>query len=351
VLLATCVLAIAAGGRGGRLALGGGAAAALVSLFTMGSGFAAPANGAAMCFFRARGEPENRRWLVALAGVFGVVAVAGALLYRAAPFQGATYARTWAEFWPAFVNRAGWPLAPQLWAVLVVWLPWGALALALLVRRRGNMLDWFALGLGAWALANVLGLAHGRPTDAPPFDSKYYTVMSQSVVAALLSAAALAQHASPRRWIAVLAGAAAVATAAPMFSHGRIGIEAARNQFSDRKANDDLVRPFLATGDPTRLRATPWHQLPYWNGAELADLLETPELQPWLPAVLRAAAAQRPGSALRGPQAPGPLTLGARTLMKFGGLCFGVGWAVVLVGALRGLATGRRKNRGAPGTG
>ena len=332
--LGICSLAIAATPKVTRLTLFGGAAAALVSLFTMGSGFIAPGLAAGICLLRCVGEREQRPRLAALAMIFFGCALAGLALYREAPFQGSGYARTWAQFWPAFVGRAAWPLPAHGGFVAFVWLPCALLLAAVARERRIRFLDWIALGTAAWSLLTAIGLAHGRAQETPPFDSKYYTAMSMTAVAALLCAGALLSHWPARRAPAIVALLAALVTTAAMFPLGAAGVRASQQQFGDRLANDDLVRPFLATGDPARLRATPWSELPYWNGAELADLLDDPLLQPWLPAALRQSLAQRPNGTVRGAQSPGWLTLAARTLMKAGPFLFVAGcvaflWAAV----------------------
>lgn len=294
------------------------AAAGAVSLFTMGSGFVAPGIAAAVCVLRATRETEQRRGLLILAAIFGAFALAGMALYRSAPFQGSDYAHSWGQFLSALTGRAAWPLPPQPWWALVTWLPWLLVALGLVRTRRGGALEWLALGVGLWALVNAAGLAHGRPLEAPPFDSKYYTAMSTGVFAALLSVTALIARWSETRARATIAGLATLAVTIALLRFGGAAVQESRDQFNARRAHDDVVRPFLASGDPTQLRATPWHHLPYWNGAELADLLDAPLLQPSLPTPLRAALARRPGSGFPPSPEPGPLTIAARTLMKLG---------------------------------
>lgn len=333
---AVCVLCIASTEHPRfSTVLAAGAASAL-SLVTMGAGFVAPGVGALLCLWRyAKGRrlPDqagsDSGRLVVMGMVFAVAAGAGLFLYRQAPFQSDTYARTATAFLHALKGRAAWPFPPHAWLVWVVWFPWITTCVLALRDRQAAPHTFFALSLGAWTLVGLAGLAHGRPTDLPPFDSKYYTLMSFAVVVSTLAAATLSLQRS-RPWILTwVCLACALATTVAMVPVGRRGIHESYGQFLSRSAHDNVVRPFLASGDPTTLRATPFYQLPYWNGAELADLLDTPLLQPWLPAVLRNALAQRPGSTLQAGQTPGPVTLAARTLMKCG-----LGLAVAGAGAL-----------------
>ena len=324
-LLAVCTLAIAVSEQVDPLTLVGGAGAAVISLFTMGSGFIAPAIAAGICLVRWRTDPERRLAIGLLGGFFLVAAIVGLWLLREAPFYAPSYARTWARFWPAFVSRASWPFPSHLgWAVLL-WIPWLTVSVNLLLSRRPSVLDWLAIGLGAWALINALGLAHGRPEDKAPFNSKYYTSMSLGIAASILSTSAISTRWPRRRlWLAVCL-VASLATVAALEPIAVQGLQESKDQHAARLANENLVRPFLATGDPSHLLATPYWQLPDWNGAELVEVLRSPLLQPWLPAVLRASAAQKSGSSLPGPQVPGRLTIAVRRLMRAGLSLFFVG--------------------------
>ena len=112
------------------------------------------------------------------------------------------------------------------------------------------------------------------------------------------------------------------------------GLRASRDQYNGRIANAKLVESFLATGNPTQLRETSYWELPYWNGAELADLLDTPSLQRLLPADIRVSATQRASSYVHGPQRPGALTVAVLSLMKLGSGIFVFGLALLVWRAL-----------------
>ena len=69
---------------------------------------------------------------------------------------------------------------------------------------------------------------------------------------------------------------------------------------------------------------------------ELADILDSRLLQPWLPAALRTSVAARPSSPITGTQAPGPITLAVRSLMKAGAVLFFGGCGILGWCAFRG---------------
>ena len=329
-LLGLCILAIAASERIGRMALLGGFASGLVSLFTMASGLFAPAIGVVICMARWQREPQRRRNLGILSLIFLGLTFLGVGLFRDSNFFSASYARTWAEFWPPFKGHAAWPLPPYMgWAVLA-WVPWIAASLVAVFQRQSSVLAWFALGVGMWGLLNAAALAHGRPLDLTPFDPKYYTAMSLSVVASILSAAALVTRWPARRAVTVLCLLASLATVVAMDSVALRAVQASKDQLVDRVAFDRVLRRFLATGDSAPIAQSAIGKVPYWNGPELVDILNSPNLEPWLPAPYRRCIAQRPGSSLHGPQTAGDLTIAARSLMKSGIWLF-LGGSVILL--------------------
>ena len=314
--MAVCVMAIAVSQEIGSLTWIGAAAAALASLFTMGSGFLAPAVAGALCVGRLRAEGARRLSVGVLGALFLAVAAIGVCMYRDAPYQGPDYARTWARFWPAFVSRSAWPCPPAAAWSLVVWVPWLAAGVCAAAPRRISPLNWFAVGVGALVLLDAAGLAHGRPSDLRPFDSKYFTVMSLVIAASVLGSSTLMARWPAHRALTLAVLAISLGTVAAMGPTAIRSIQGSRDQHGERMANEKLVREFLETGDPARLRSTPYWELPYWNGAELADLLDSPSLQPLLPAEIRASAAGRPCA--RRPAPAGFLTVACLFLMDSG---------------------------------
>lgn len=336
-LMALVVLVLAAA-RPTPGVVGAFAAACVVSLFTMASGLVAPLLGAVVAGLnRGSGVPPLQRpsrsggdaastGRAAMVLIGLAAGIAGMLLYREAPFQGPEYARTWTQFAGALVARLSWPLRPGVVSAALVWLPWLAFAACIPFRRARTAFDLLLLALGLWLLANAAGLAHGRPFDAWPFNNKYYTAMLLVAPLAVFSVLRLRPP-----LVALAAGLIAVPL---LVSTGRwLSASAALSAQYHRQqaAYADTVRPFLRTDDRARLTGTSFEKLPYWNGAELAAQLDSPLMQPWLPAVLRECLADRPGSPYPARIAPGPLTLLSRTLMKLGLALAAAGAAVLLM--------------------
>jgi hypothetical protein len=107
----------------------------------------------------------------------------------------------------------------------------------------------------------------------------------------------------------------------------------ARSYWGQMCSYDNVVRPYLRTGNRQLLYDVSPGILPYWNGAELAAQLDSPLMQPWLPAVLRQCLAQRPGSSIHGEQFAGPVTLDCRTAMKMGPYLAAIGALLIAAAA------------------
>jgi hypothetical protein len=317
------------------------ALASAVSIFTMASGCVAPLLAAGIVFARAIRTPDGRRNKIMMATAFLCAGLAGLMLYKVAPFQGPTYAHTLREFGVALGERLSWPLPPGVGHILLVWLPWAIFAATCLLRIRAlDPMDAFILGLGFWVLANASGLAHGRPIDHFPFDNKYYTSMLLVAVCAFLC---ILQLASNRR-TAVVAVLSLFLFGPVAWALGSFFVrspETARNYWRQSCSYDEIIRPYLTTGDRSLLYDISPGKIPYWNGAELAAQLDSPLMQPWLPAVLRQCLTHRPNSNIRDQQFPGPVTMTCRTAMKAGPYLAIAGACFLTIGAVTG--AGRKK--------
>lgn len=320
VLLAVCTLALASAPDIHRFICIAAAAAAIVSLGTMGTGFVAPGIAAAICAVRWLREKTQKRRLAGLAAIFAVISVAGLLFSANSRRHAPNYADSLAEFWSAFEGFAAWPMPSGSIGLLVQWSPWLVQCFLVARRREHTALDWFAVGVGAWALINAAGLSFGRPDLAPPTDPRHFTALFANALALLTNAAALTATAvsTHRAWFSLAPAAAALVGIIAMAQIDVRGFHSAQAQAFWRDARDQVVLPFLWSGDRELLRDLPFDgRCPYWNSAVLAHYLESPLLQPLLPFKLRKALALRPEAPLTAPE-PGTVTLAARTLMKSG---------------------------------
>lgn len=327
-LLGLCTLLLAAAPKPDLVTGLAALAAGTLSLATMGAGFVAPAVAGGICALRFMLEPERRRGIAALFGIFVVVAVAGVLWREASHWHAGGYARTWAAFWKAFKGFAAWPLPGHGGTLVVLWLPWLAISMLAVLRKATGTLVWLAAGLGAWALLAAVGLAHGRPELAWPIDSKYFTALSFGTLASVLSTAALLQSLS-RVWPKVVFATASLAAVVALLASGERGKGGAAQHHYHWTEQDPLVHRFLATGDRALMQDVGAINAPYWNSAELAQRLESPLLQPLLPAELRKSLNQRPGMKLD--DSPGPLTVAMFTAFETTGVFILAGFAGLVI--------------------
>lgn len=342
-LFAVCILAIASGDLEGPLGWIAVAAVSLISLFTMGSGFVAPGIAVVVCLLRAWKGPGQRRRLLLLALLFGLAVATGLVIRSESTWHAPSYSRTLKAFLDAFVRFGSWPLEPKAWALAVVWLPWTVHALVLPFRRRSlAFLDWFSLGLGAWAAINVAGLAHGRPYEQTPLDSRFYTVLSMGGMAAVLSTCALYRALPRRQWLVLPLAACSIATLVSGFSKGVRGIDGAREQLARKQGYAEMLAPFLTTGNSKLMEDGDPAKSPFWNTADLSARINHPLLQPVLPVTFRAALSQRtPAPKLS--VSPGPLTAASVAAMKTG-LLLGILGTVVWFSTTKAVWSRRRNS-------
>lgn len=308
--------------------------ASAVSLFTMASGCVAPLLGGGLALVRAVSANGRRGRYAAHAAGLLACGVLGLALYQSAPFQAPTYAHSMSGWFGAFIARMAWPMAPGVMHAVLEWTPW-ILLLAVTGKNavKGERGSGFVLLLGLWVLANAAALAHGRAQDPFPYDNKYHTSMILVGVVGVFALALLAEASPSRMW--ALVGASAWLL--PCFSLVILLADSpgkARAYADWMKTCDGVVRAYLRSGDRSILSGAPAGSLAYWNGAELAAQLDSPDQQVWLPSVLRRAAAQRPNSPLKGPQEAGSVTLFCRSLMKAGPFLAFLGCVIVVLGRL-----------------
>jgi hypothetical protein len=272
-------------------------------------------------------EREHRRGLIALFAVFAAVAAAGLFWREASHWHQPTYAHGWSEFWTAFKSFAAWPLPGHLATLIVAWLPWTVLAALTIMRRVTGPLPWIVFGLGAWALVAAIGLAHGRPHLASPIDSKYFTALSFGAIASVLATIALVGSLT-KAWLRLTFVATTAAVVTALIVSGVTGVGAASQHHWYWSEQDPLVFGYLAGTDRAALLDAGPSHTPYWNAAELAERLDSPLLQPVLPADLRAQLNQRPG--VHFDPTPGPLTGAALGAMKL--------WWLLAAAGVAGLA-------------
>ncbi len=330
--------------------------AGLMVNFTMGSGVVAAGVALGLCLLRCWREPPLRRRLLGLAAVFAVTTLVGGLLYESSRRHSPDYAADLLAAGNALLSVASYPWLGNPWLALVVWAPLLLQLSTVPFTQRARARDWVAMGIGIWAALHFVAFAHSRPSQMTMGDSKYFTAMSQAVLAAILSSACLwarwresAENGRLPKAAAIalplLALSLLLANAAGAALAGWRSIESVRAaQFYSRNYNK-TVRNYLRDQDRAWIAARkPGIEAPYWNPPELSLRLDHPALKPVLPAPYRRIIAAREEIPAAAETPAGWITLSCRTMMKLHPLWFAAGLGLLGWGI-------RRRDPTVPGDG
>ena len=249
-----------------------GVACAALALGSLGTGFFAAAVIFGMLVLQVwRG---TRRWSSAAPGlaVCTLTIIAGGLLRVVVPGNDPYKAQTLGDFVVTVAKELGWPAFDYNWGFLslLLILPWALVTIRLIdPRRRGQPNDpWheFLSGMGCWVLFQSMAAGYARGAGGPSPASRYVDTLIVGSVVNLLCLHALWQRSNlpvPRRNVlAVFVGAWTL-----LFCLGLAG-EAYTAftgelppQVASRRASEQHVRDYLATGDEDYLRHP--YEIPY----------------------------------------------------------------------------------------
>lgn len=272
-------------------------AAGLAVLFTLGSMWAAPL--AVLLVLLWTADLNWKRLLPA-----GLLVLGGAALLLAAraqlPSSGAATlgAKNFPQFLTALFMQLGWPSA---WpgAALLVNLPVCFLALRLRGKPNAEPLDRTVLALALWAAAQAAAFAFARGSYVG-FVSRYADLLAVGVLANGVALWRLMQE-SPRwtrlLWAGLALGWCAVIGQGLQF----INVQGHTLYFHEHSAQwsqirRDAVRQYLATKDQNQLAGAEPQAVLFPDPAEVAGVLDHPELAALLPASVRPDGVQAPGN-------------------------------------------------------
>jgi hypothetical protein len=273
-----------------------GLAAAVMSLFTMGSGLLASLAVLGLLVLRRlrRGGTLRGQWFtlgftlaIFLSGLAMDVAVQRHDQFRAGRF--------WV-FTDALLGNLAWPFIHQPAMLWVLALP---LAIVAVKYFRSEFPDpcaaEFVLVLGFWGFLQAAALAFGRAHLGS--SSRYMDTLCTFSIANLAALFILAENPEYRRLSRPLPGLLAAAWVGFLFlgiwqvSWTTMGVSRTENflQFSRRtgRIEEQNVRAFIATDNPACLLNKPLWDIPYWDGNGLMELLRDPALLAIMPAACR----------------------------------------------------------------
>ena len=302
-------------GRPGKIGWLGGLVAAVLSIFTMGSGLLAALAVAALMVMRMlKDRSATPPHLLTLGCGLGIFA-AGLFLNATAPVNQVFRAGTPLIFVDALLRNLAWPFLELPVLMFLMCLPLAIVGFRYFRRETKTPAAEFLLAFGLWGFLQAAALAFSRAGLCGT--SRYADTLATLALANLGSLFVIANdggfHRIPQR-IASLLAVAWVAVCAwgmwqncePLLGDYR-GVE---NYFQRSRQlgliETENVRAFVATDDAGHLLNQPPWQIPDWNAPRMVALLRQPQLLDLMPAEIR-----RPLKLEPDPHADGPFGLNA----------------------------------------
>ena len=264
-----------------------GLAASVMALFTMGSGLLASLAVTGLLGLRwLKGRSLSRGGLVTL-GCSLTVIVFSLVLNAGVEKHGHFQARSFGDFGDALACNLAWPFIYQPIMLFVICLP-----LAITVVRyfhsdcKDSRAAEFVLVLGFWGVLQAAALAYGRAYLGN--SSRYMDPLSILSIASLASLFISRDNMEYRRLSRPLMGLLAMVWVGCLFcgiwqiSGVPLGGGGKGNYMQSSKRTglieEQNVRAFIATDDPSYLVNKPPEHIPYTDAGRLMELLRNPKL-------------------------------------------------------------------------
>ncbi|HUR58413.1 MAG TPA: hypothetical protein VM029_11925 [Opitutaceae bacterium] len=271
----------------------GGAVAAFIAIVSMGSGFLCAAPIIVIALLRlVQGRGGWRDAVATLLVGIGVAAL-GVALHTTVPWHAGLHARTPTMLLRYALRCLAWPRPEYIWVGVVLWLPWGVLAVrwmrGLFSAREpttnpseSSDAD-FIIASGAWILAQIVAVSYARGAGAELPSSRYEDLFALGTA---LSFIALALSA-PRWRRPVIWGAAwlAMATAGVAVATRDAWQGPLQGKKTEHRLYEHNVQQFVLTDDFSALEN---QTIPFPLADWLARVLRLKTIQRILPVSVRA---------------------------------------------------------------
>lgn len=305
-----------------------GAAAAILALFAMASGFLAAAAVAGLKLLETARRRENWRKQAVTLGFCGVMVGSGVLLVSRVPDYQHIHARSIQDFVMAFAKNLAWPWPLKPWYALFNILPLMVLGWRFVQgRNEPTAVERLIVGMGIWAIMQASTYAYGRGAGGMAPAWRYMDVLAFLTMANCLSLLVLLEYfrkatVRHRIWEAafavwLLVGAAGLWNLSSLA--WRVYIPQLQREQSGQL---QLAREFLATDDPGVFANKPGEQLPVLNVDADVWLLRHPLIRGILPTC-----------SFKNPHKMGPLSIWTPRILaawKYF-LAAGIGWFLLNV--------------------
>ncbi len=287
-----------------------GATAAVLALFTMGSGLLAPAVVIVVLAFRLLRRETSLRSAWPAFALSAALVAAGALTRVEVDYHAHMKAKTLHDFVFSLVHSLQWPVpAGRDGLAAVLWLPWFLAAWRVLrsrpdfsspsasppTRPPTAVTGQILVALGGWVLVQLLATAYARGAGAGFPASRYmdtltFGTMVNGLCLAWLFCPILHPPSSLPPRLRLLPTTLAVAWSLTLAYglHDLVTRNLADEMPSARRYYDHAeahLRGYLATDDPAQLA---FPDIPYPSAGGLIDRLDHPCIREVMPAVVRA---------------------------------------------------------------
>lgn len=269
----------------------GGAAAAVLALFTMGSGFLVSVVILALVTWRAMRRETTWRAAVPALALVAVLTAVGMVTRVEVYYHEQLKAKTAHDFVFFILRSLEWPIMNHDWVGLVMWAPW-AMILWRTVQPRGpagTRSGLSLLALGAWVLVQIVATAYARGAGAEYPAVRYMDTLALGTLANGIAMAWLFANAARKRNARVGLATLAVAWLAVLGIGFSQLIE--RNIFHELpdtrsyyvKAEQHMLG-YLSTNDPAHLA---FPDIPFPSAEGLIERLRHECLRRMMPAEVR----------------------------------------------------------------
>jgi hypothetical protein len=289
-LITICGLGL---GTTGSLSWYGGLAAAVMSLFTLGSGLLIVFPVAGLLLLRATKEKRlGKNELVTLfccgavlaAGLFLNVTVAGHRQFRA---------RSLLDFLDALLRNLAWPVRDQPVVLFLIALPLAIVGVKYLRSEIKNQAAAeFVLTFGLWGALQSVALAFSRSSLSG--SNRYEDVLSAIPIASVGALLVIADNGGCQgisrrtQTLLAIAWAGLLVLGLGWKAATTLGTYRTSDNYLEWSRRWELieienVRAFIATGDARHLLDQPPLHIPYYRGDMLVELLNDPRLAGIMP--------------------------------------------------------------------
>ena len=267
---------------------------ALLSLFTMGSGFFAAMVSMALIIIRAYTE-RRMTWHdgVTLISCL-LILLAGILLIHVPEGHAGLRPKTLSDFITALGKNLSWPWIDVPFLFPILWSPFVILSYRICVSGKEilSRYPFFIMGLGLWTLLQCIAVAYARGFDGSGPASRYMDSLSLIPVVNILAAQYLYRHTATnfkRRKGFIIAFSFWYAFSVIGFLNLLINgsIEGFSNAGSSLAKQSETVSRYLASGDEDIILQARHMEIPYPDAKKLSLLLHDQEIRERLPVSVR----------------------------------------------------------------